>query len=268
MIRRILPAACFACLPAVVAYSQQAEDARVFKADRKTAERVSSGDARDDPSPPRSPRYRVVRTGDFEVTGDGASDAWNRAEWEPLRRRGSEGHNYEARFKMLYSDRGLYVLFDGTDRLVTATFTEDFKDLWTEDVYEFFFWPDERQTVYFEYEISPLGYELPILVPNFDGKFLGWRPWHYEGERKIQKATSARGGELKSGASISGWTAEVFLPYDLLKPLGNVPPRAGMSWRANFYRVDHDEGRSTGWDWARVGDSFHAFKDFGTLVFE
>jgi len=24
----------------------------------------------------------------------------------------------------------------------------------------------------------------------------------------------------------------------------------------------------TGWDWARVGPSFHDFKNFGTLVFE
>ena len=36
-------------------------------------------------------------------------------------------------------------------------------------------------------------------MPNLDGKFLGWRPWHYEGDRKTRKATSAVGGELKSG---------------------------------------------------------------------
>ena len=49
-------------------------------------------------------------------------------------------------------------------------------------MFEVFLWPDERDPIYFEYEISPLGRELPILVPNLDGKFLGWRPWHYEGE--------------------------------------------------------------------------------------
>ena len=40
------------------------------------------------------------------------------------------------------------------------------------DVFEVFLWTDEKQPIYFEYEISPLGYELPILVPNFGGKFL------------------------------------------------------------------------------------------------
>jgi len=39
------------------------------------------------------------------------------------------------------------------------------------DVFEFFLWPDERYPVYFEYEISPLGHELPILIPNFGGQF-------------------------------------------------------------------------------------------------
>ena len=58
-----------------------------------------------------------------------------------------------------------------------------FADLWTEDVVEIFFWPDEEMPVYFEYELSPRNYELPILVPNKAGSFLGWRPWKYEGER-------------------------------------------------------------------------------------
>ena len=37
-------------------------------------------------------------------------------------------------------------------------------DLWNEDVFEVFLWTDERYPVYFEYEISPLNHELPILA--------------------------------------------------------------------------------------------------------
>ena len=33
-------------------------------------------------------------------------------------------------------------------------------------------------------------------------------------------------------------------------------------------RVDYDDGKSTSWDWAHVGPSFHEFEKFGTLVFE
>jgi hypothetical protein len=211
---------------------------------------------------------RVKATDDFEVTGDGRTDAWKKAEWEALHARGKDGHPYETKVKVLYSKKGLYVLMEATDKKLTSTLKEDFLNLWTEDVFEVFLWTDERDPVYFEYEISPLNYELPILVPNFDGKFLGWRPWHYDGGRKVRKATSAVGGELKSGADVTGWKAEFFIPYDLLAPLRNVPPKAGTRWRANFYRMDYDGGKQSSWDWARVGASFHEYKKFGTLVFE
>jgi hypothetical protein len=205
---------------------------------------------------------------DFIVTGRGESAAWNKTAWVPLTRRPGGTLDYRSQFKVLYSKTGIYVLFEGEDKKLTATMREDFLDLWNEDVFECFFWTDEAHTVYFEYEISPLGYELPILIPNLNGKFLGWRPWHYEGERKTTKAVTVLGGPQESGAAISGWRAEVFFPYDLFRPLQNVPPKTGALWRANFYRVDYDADKATSWDWARVGSSFHDFRNFGTLVFD
>jgi hypothetical protein len=42
--------------------------------------------------------------------------------------------------------------------------------------------------------------ELPILIPNFGGQFLGWRPWHYEGMRKTQTCPEwSRGNCLHRG---------------------------------------------------------------------
>ncbi len=216
----------------------------------------------------QQPTLVVKKTKDFEVTGNGDAESWNVTQWTSLNRREGGTLDYQARIKMLYSDGGVYVLFDGTDRKLTATLKEDFLDLWTEDVYECFFWTDQQHPIYFEYEISPLGFELPILVPKFNGKFLGWRPWHYEGGRKIQKKVSVSGGKAESMARADGWRAEVFIPYSLLNPLQNVPPKSGTQWRANFYRVDHDGGQQTAWDWARVGPSFHDIDNFGMLVFE
>ena len=222
----------------------------------------------DDTVPSVPPRLAVKHCDDFQVNGNGDAESWDTTDWTSLSRRPNGKHDYKARFKMLYSKTGVYVLFDGSDKTLTATMQEDFLDLWNEDVFECFFWTDEKHPVYFEYEISPLGYELPILVPNLDGRFLGWRPWHYEGDRKIQKQVSATGGANTSMSSVTNWRAEVFIPYELLKPLRNVPPKPGTEWRANFYRVDYDDKKVTGWDWARVGRSFHDFKKFGTLVFE
>jgi len=210
----------------------------------------------------------IQRTGDFAINGAGDAPAWEKTDAESLNLRSSDGHQYKTHVKMLYSATGLYVLMDAEDSMITATMKEDFLNLWEEDVFEFFLWPDEQYPVYFEYEISPLGFELPIIIPNFGGTFLGWRPWKYSGQRKTQKATTVIGGLKQSGAQIKGWKAEVFVPYDLLEPLQNVPPQPGTRWRANFYRVDYDEGKTTSWDWARVGSSFHEFEKYGTLIFK
>jgi len=211
---------------------------------------------------------RVLRIDDFTVDGKGSAPAWSKAEWQALSTRETADSPYPTRVKMLYSSAGLYVLMDGDDRVLTATMKEDFLDLWNEDVFEFFLWPDERDPVYFEYEISPLGMELPILVPNLGGQFDGWRPWHYDGPRRVRKAVTVRGGQASTGAGITGWTAEVFVPFDLLKPLRNVPPTSGTRWRANVYRMDYDGGRTASWNWSPVRGTFHQPDKFGTLVFE
>jgi hypothetical protein len=216
---------------------------------------------------PAKKTLKVAKTDDFEVTGDGSAAAWTKAAWEPLAPRGTKKREDATRFKALHSSKGLYFLMQGADGKITSTMQDDFADLWKEDVFEVFLWPEEKTPLYFEYEISPLGRELPILVPNFSGKFLGWRPWHYDGERKIKKATSVQGGSKTSGSAATGWTAEIFIPYALLAPMQNVPPQPGTTWRANFYRMDYDDGQ-VGWDWSRVGPSFHEIQNFGTLVFE
>src|SRR5260370_34304592 len=107
-----------------------------------------------------------------------------------------------------------------------------------------------------------------MIVANMEGKVLGWPAGHYEGDRKIRKATAAVGGTLKSGAAVEGWKAEVFIPFELLKPLRNGAPKPGTRWRADFYLMDYDEGKKTSWGWARVGWGFHCFQKVGTLGVE
>src|SRR6476661_7442490 len=121
-----------------------------------------------------------------------------------LRRRQPDGHPYDTRFKTVYSTTGIYFLVDGTDRKLTATMAEDFMDLWNEDVFEVFLWTDQKHPMYFEYEISPLNHELPIMVPNFGGQFLGWRPWHYDRHRLTRKQTVAIGATKQPRAAIEG----------------------------------------------------------------
>ena len=210
----------------------------------------------------------VHKTQDFTLSGDGQATAWQKTRWYPLTQRRNLENKLETKFKILYSETGIYFLFYNEDQFLTATKTTDFEKLWLEDVVEVFLWPDTDYDIYFEYEISPLNYELPILIPNIGGKFLGWRPWQYEGERKTRHLTKVTGGRKESGAKISGWYAEFFIPYQLLRPLDNVPPITGTIWRANMYRVDYDNQKTASWSWQETEGSFHDFKSFGRLVFK
>lgn len=211
----------------------------------------------------------LPKVGDFEVTGNGDHANWDVAAWQPLTRVGAGTSTYETRAKAVYSSTGIYFLVDCEDRRLTCTMTEDMADLWNEDIVEIFLWPEESHPVYLEYEISPLGHELVLLVSNTGTEYAGWLPWHYRGERKIRKATSVRGGDKLPMAGISGWTSECFIPFALMQGLGNVPPSQGTSWRGNIFRMDYDE-RPMISQWAWCPDTkgeFHAFHGFGTLRF-
>ena len=209
----------------------------------------------------------VRHTNDFDVTGDGAAAAWATTAWQTLQPTRPDPTAYATRAKMLYSTTGIYILIDCADRTLTCTDLRDHDDLWTEDVVEVFLQPDAALPLYVEYELSPLGKELPLLVSNTDGTFYGWSPWHYEGERLVRKATVVRGGEKAPAASVEGWTAEMFLPWSLFRGLPHIPPAAGTRWRANLYRIDHDGGSATQWAWAGPIRAFHDYAGFGTLVF-
>ena len=209
----------------------------------------------------------VKKCTDFKVTGDGSSAAWKNTEWLTVAQQGTGPFLYSTRVKVLYSETGIYFLFNCEDKKLTATLKGDFLDLYNEDVVEVFLWPDESFPVYFEYEVSPLNYELPIIIPNYNGKFFGWKPWHYEGERLTQHETTAIGGQKVSGGSVSGWMAEFFIPYKLLVPLNNVPPVSGTKWRANMYRIDYDNGTKY-FAWQKIDKGFHEYNHFGTFIFE
>lgn len=209
----------------------------------------------------------VKKCNDFTITGKGDNREWGKSEWIVMEAREKEPDLYKSCFKIMYSDKGIYVLFDGEDKKI-STALEDFSNVWEGDVFEVFFHTDLRYPLYFEYEINPLNSELVLIIPNIDKKFLGWLPWHYEGERKVKKAVYVKGGKAEPEASIKGWLAELFFPYELLTPMGNVPPESGTEWKANFYRMDYDRKETIHWSWVPVTGTFHDFENFGTLRFE
>jgi hypothetical protein len=206
----------------------------------------------------------VKHTNDFTITGDSIAREWKVANWISMEKRRGVSE-YETKAKLLYSDSGFYALFYCEDKKITATLREDFADLYNEDVVEIFLWTDESSPIYFEYELSPLDYELPIIVPNFGGDYFGWKPWHYEESRLTKHGTKII--RDTSTNEVKGWIAEFFIPYALLKPLRNVPPKKGMKWRINFYRIDYDTDSSS-WVWQPIKKDFHDYERFGVITFD
>jgi hypothetical protein len=206
----------------------------------------------------QTPLLKIKPTSDFKMEADTSLKEWQHAKWLTLTKRDG-AKNYLTQFKMMYSEKGLYCLFFCEDKQITSTKKKDFEDLYSEDVVEAFFWTEESFPVYFEYELSPYNFELPIMVPNNKGQFYGWRPWNYDGARKTNHATQIH--------SNKNWVAAFFIPYELLQPLGNVPPKPGTKWRCNFYRIDYDD-KSSEWSWQATQKTFHENGKFGTVVFE
>ncbi|MEZ0610892.1 carbohydrate-binding family 9-like protein [Fibrella sp. WM1] len=223
--------------------------------------------AQNKPSGDDTTALRIRKTADFTVNGLGDNAHWQQADWVPITVQESAGRALGTKVKLLYSDTGLYFLFQADDEQLTATILEDFGALYNEDVVEVFLWPDPSVPIYFEYELSPLNYELPILVPNVNGNFLGWKPWHYAGGQRTQHATSVQGGKKESKAPIKGWTAEFFIPYKLMNPIVTTPPKPGTVWRGNLYRIDYDRGYQT-WSWRKTSGSFHEVAKYGPLRFD
>ena len=225
---------------------------------------------------------RVKKTTDFTVNGKGTAKNWEQAEWNVITPRDSKTlqqnnwsippnkmnsltEQYKTSFKVLYTDKGVYCLYKCEDSTITATLKGDYLNLYDEDVVEAFFWPDTTLPIYFEYELSPLNYELPILIVNNKGKAMGWKPWQYEGDKKTIHAISKT--DVSSTNKHFTWYAEFFVPYSLLGTLGNIPPQKGTQWRANFYRIDYDHTPVYS-SWQLTRNSYHDPERFGILQFD
>jgi hypothetical protein len=199
----------------------------------------------------------LPKVDDFDLHPD--APAWNAAEWQPVpTTTGEPGH--ATRFRAVWSVTGIYVAFDCHDDRQVTTGLPDGGDLWDQDVVEAFFWPDETRPLYLEYELSPAGSELLLLVPNCGGEFMGWSPWHFAGERKTREAVRPAAG--------ANWIAEFFIPFALFKGLCKFPPAPGTVWRANFCRIDHDTGSPQLYSWsAGIGKTFHDLPTFRQIRF-
>lgn len=233
----------------------------------------------DTPAQPDIPLV-IPKVADGELTGSGMQPFWETIPWQSMTKLDGGGPDYTSRFKMAYSNTGIYVLFEGQDSLVSTTYTEDFGELWKGDVFEVFFHPDQAEhlsnnnkggktTSYVEYEINALGKELVLFLNRRDGKVQSRYPSRYEGARRISKAVHMQKSSGSGTATIEKWSAEIYFPFILLTDAIHTVPTSGTVWHANFCRIDHDSGHPVKWSWSPgITRSFHELAAFLEITFE
>jgi Carbohydrate family 9 binding domain-like len=209
----------------------------------------------------------VKRCIDFNMTGKGNNPEWQKATWTRLTKIDSGGKENKTQFKIMYSQTGVYVLFEGDDSKITSKFNHDGDDLYDADVFEVFLHPIPTSPLYFEYEINPLGKELVLLITNKNGKFSAWLPW-YRVEKHAHKKVFINGGKMKHGSPSKSWSAEIFLPFQLIDPLVAEAPVSGSRWNANFCRLDYDSGKMIKFSWSPIKEAFHEFEKYRSIKFE
>lgn len=157
----------------------------------------------------------------------------------------------------------LTVLFSVADDHVEATHLEHDAPLYEEDVVEVFLAP-ERQTRYFELEVSPRGTLFDARIDSPDGERATMhvdRGWTCDGLFAAIRKT------IESDATTSTDTL-LRVPF---AALDRGTPEDGETWRANFFRIDRhprfgDEYSAWQPTW-KVPADFHVPAAFGTLRF-
>jgi hypothetical protein len=163
-----------------------------------------------------------------------------------------------------YDNDHLSVLFSTSDDLIHATYTGHDDPLYEEDVVEIFLAP-ELLVRYFELEVNPRGATFDALIESPDGErttMRADRAWTCDGMWAAVRTVFESGGAMTIDTIVR-------IPFYALE---SYTPRAGQTWRANFFRIDRHprEGDEySAWQpTLKDPADFHVPATFGTLLFE
>ncbi len=220
--------------------------------------------------PSALPAIELVPTQDYDLTGNGLPAAWESLPWTLLQQTGGEsGPVPSTRMKMRYSESALYVLIEGEAQTIQGPIGAGDPAFLTEDHISLLVMPDPWQRIYLDYKLSPLGHDVTLCVANHMGESAAYQRWSSQEELCVQKRIRVHGGSATSGATVSGWTMEIKIPFTMLAPIAVMPPKAGTVWYGNVYRVDTEQGNRACLSWsAGPGEGrCHDYAKFGKLQF-
>lgn len=153
------------------------------------------------------------------------------------------------------AQQALYLLFEGRDEEVLSLFRLHDEPLYRGDVFEAFIADQNDLSTYKELEVSP-----------WDVHFDGIIRYDSEGNRHLMMAYDVPAWVTKTlfDRTQSRISSVWKMPYATF----DVPPAPGVSWRVNFFRIDHSAHGEALQAWQGTGaPSFHVPQCFGYLDF-
>lgn len=194
---------------------------------------------------PAPPSY-ICQRADEPITVDGRADeaAWQRAAClSPLRDIEGGEATCDARIRLLWDDRFLYVLAEMPEADLWATQREHDSIIFRDPDFEVFIDPNGEGNHYIELELNALNtvWELFIARTYRTGKAVILHDWDMP---QLQHAVQLHGTLNDPKDRDSGWCAELAIPWRSItghntQPRMDTPPAAGSSMRFNFSRVNY-----------------------------
>lgn len=201
--------------------------------------------------------------------------AWDSKVWKDipemrlgwLLRLGPDSGFYpDARAKIQYDDRNLYVLYQVRDRYVRAMFKKDQSMVCLDSCMEFFVQPDKNGP-YYNFECNCIGTLLLYEVTSRNRQ-LKMSPLPLEELSQVKRFSSLPrdlSGEIEKTVT---WRLGLQIPLSLfIQRAGVQLPLRGQVWFGNVYKCADWSSHPCWLMWKR-NDTFHCPEGFGALIFE
>ena len=202
---------------------------------------------------------------------------WEGPEWKnvPELRLGINWHWYgmsgdfvpDARAKLQYDDKYIYVHYLVRDQYIKGEFRNDQDMVCLDSCMEFFVQP-AKPGPYFNFECSCVGFlNLSRITENADGTKV-FAPLKKEELAQIERFHTLRGPFVEEITQPTVWRLALRIPLDLFVRHANVQlPLTGQVWSANFFKCADRTSHPCWLMWKRARE-FHAPEDFGKIIFE
>lgn len=235
----------------------------------------------DQPANPRQYIYTIAKV----KTAPALDSGWKDADWQnvpalaitnfmAVPKLGGGDHRPQTMVKLVYDDRGVYTLFQATDKYVRCVNTNFQSETCDDSCVEFFVRPKPdagpEQNGYFNFEINCGGaVKCRYTQIAKDGRVVSTRRIDQQDRDSLKVHHSLPATVDPEIKKETVWTIGLFAPFEFFEryvgPLGN---HCGQQWRANFYKCGNKTSHPHYGAWAPLDTmNFHTPRRFGILEF-